>query len=117
MLAAVRSYFQRVTIGGRIVICFGVVLVLVLLLASVSVWQVGKIKSSLEQINDVNNVKQQLAVDLRGSVHDRAIALRDVVLVEPDALAPIVRDIARLGGGLSAGLAALGAAAQRQCRI
>ncbi|WP_289245714.1 MCP four helix bundle domain-containing protein [Edwardsiella ictaluri] len=101
MLAAVRSYFQRVTIGGRIVICFGVVLVLVLLLASVSVWQVGKIKSSLEQINDVNNVKQQLAVDLRGSVHDRAIALRDVVLVEPDALAPIVRDIARLGGIIS----------------
>ncbi|ELM3730084.1 MCP four helix bundle domain-containing protein [Edwardsiella piscicida] len=98
MLAAVRSYFQRVTIGGRIVICFGVVLVLVLLLASVSVWQVGKIKSSLEQINDVNNVKQQLAVDLRGSVHDRAIALRDVVLVEPGALAPIVRDISRLGG-------------------
>ncbi|WCF11822.1 hypothetical protein N4G58_10275 [Edwardsiella piscicida] len=77
------------------------VLVLVLLLASVSVWQVGKIKSSLEQINDVNNVKQQLAVDLRGSVHDRAIALRDVVLVEPGALAPIVRDISRLGATIS----------------
>lgn len=72
MLATVRDYLQRVSIGGRIVICFALVLVLVLVLVGVSVWQVEKINSSLEQINDVNNVKQQLAVDLRGSVHDRA---------------------------------------------
>ncbi|MGY0161287.1 methyl-accepting chemotaxis protein [Edwardsiella tarda] len=98
MLAAVRDYLQRVSIGGRIVICFALVLVLVLVLVGVSVWQVEKINSSLEQINDVNNVKQQLAVDLRGSVHDRAIALRDVLLVDSAALPAVVRDIERLGG-------------------
>jgi methyl-accepting chemotaxis protein len=33
-------------------------------------------------INDQNSVKQRYAINFRGSVHDRAIAIRDVVLAE-----------------------------------
>ncbi|MFT4185248.1 MAG: methyl-accepting chemotaxis protein [Rhizobium sp.] len=43
--------------------------------------QVDKIDSNLGTINDVNSVKQRYAINYRGSVHDRAIAIRDVALV------------------------------------
>ena len=34
----------------------------------------------LTTINDLDSVEQRYAINVRGSVHDRAIALRDVVL-------------------------------------
>ncbi len=43
--------------------------------------QVSNIQKSLATINDVNSVKQRYTINFRGSVHDRAINLRDVVLV------------------------------------
>ncbi len=54
-------------------------------LVLVSIGQVGSVADSLAQVNDVNSVKQRYAINFRGSVHDRAIALRDVVLAADDA--------------------------------
>ncbi|MGG7581576.1 HAMP domain-containing methyl-accepting chemotaxis protein [Rhizobium sp. Nf11,1] len=57
---------------------------LVLLMAGLAIYsavEVAKINSKLETINDVNSVKQRFAINYRGSVHDRAIAIRDVTLV------------------------------------
>ncbi|TNM60179.1 methyl-accepting chemotaxis protein [Streptomyces sp. NP160] len=62
-------------------------LVLVLLLAAVTalgVVQVSKAQESLVQINDHNSVKQRYAINFRGSGHNRAIALRDVLLDPTD---------------------------------
>src|SRR4051812_46680468 len=49
-------------------------------LTGIGVLRVESINDSLTTINDLNAVKQRYAINFRGSVHDRAIALRDVVL-------------------------------------
>ena len=74
-------------IGQRLAIGFSVVIALMLVLTAVGIQRVGRISDGLHTINYVNSVKQRHAIDFRGSVHDRAIALRDVVLVDsPEAV-------------------------------
>jgi methyl-accepting chemotaxis protein len=68
------------TIGRRLAVGFGAVFLLMIALVAMAVSRVNSIDTSLNRINDVNNVKQRYAINFRGSVHDRAIALRDVVL-------------------------------------
>jgi hypothetical protein len=59
---------------------------------------------TLNHINDVNNVKQRHAINFRGSVHDRAIALRDVVLAADAARRkPAARTIRHAGRQLRIG--------------
>ena len=54
-------------------------------MAGIGVWTVQQIDAALTTINDQNSVKQRYAINFRGSVHDRAIALRDVVLARTAA--------------------------------
>lgn len=68
-------------IGTRITVGFSAVLILMAALTLIGVTQVNEINAGLTTINDVNSVKQRYAINFRGSVHDRAIALRDVSLV------------------------------------
>ncbi|GIM90302.1 MCP four helix bundle domain-containing protein [Paractinoplanes toevensis] len=63
---------------------FVVVLTMVPLVVA-GVVQVRSIDDKLTVINDQNAVKQRFAINFRGSVHDRAIAVRDVVLATDDA--------------------------------
>jgi methyl-accepting chemotaxis protein len=59
--------------------------------------RVNAIASSLATINDVNSAKQRFAINFRGSVHDRAINLRDVTLVSaPGELDETIATIKRL---------------------
>jgi methyl-accepting chemotaxis protein len=84
-------------IGRRLGLGFGAVLALMVALAGIAVHQVNSIGASLAVVNDVNSVKQRFAINFRGSVHDRAISLRDVVLVTtPEERAAALRDITRL---------------------
>jgi methyl-accepting chemotaxis protein len=84
-------------IGQRLMLGFAAVLGLMVVLAGVAVQQVNSISTSLAVMNDVNSVKQRYAINFRGSVHDRAISLRDVVLVTaPAERAAALRDIAQL---------------------
>ncbi|MBP2227080.1 methyl-accepting chemotaxis protein [Azospirillum agricola] len=88
---------RHASIRTRLVLGFGAVLLLLVSLTITGVNEVRKIDSDLTHINDVNSVKQRYAINFRGSVHDRAIALRDVVLVSDNAaLTPILADIDRL---------------------
>ena len=68
------------TIGKRLALGFGSVLALMAVLAGLAIHRVGQIDDILIHINDVNSVKQRYAINFRGSVHDRSIAIRDVVL-------------------------------------
>ncbi|WP_372376686.1 methyl-accepting chemotaxis protein [Xanthomonas axonopodis pv. cajani] len=52
------------------------------ILTVVGIQRVRSIDQQLTAINEVNSVKQRYAINFRGSVHDRAIALRDVVLMD-----------------------------------
>ncbi len=77
--------FRRLTIGGRLGLGFLAVVLSMVALVVVGVYQVDDIKQRLSTINEKNAVKQRYAINFRGSVHDRAIALRDVVLAKTDA--------------------------------
>ncbi|VXB24680.1 methyl-accepting chemotaxis protein [Massilia sp. 9I] len=71
---------KPLTIGTRLAAGYGAVFFLMIVLTALAISRVGDIDRVLNHINDVNNVKQRYAINFRGSVHDRAIALRDVVL-------------------------------------
>jgi methyl-accepting chemotaxis protein len=89
--------FSGFTIGKRLAIGFGSVLVLMAVLAGLAIHRVGQIDDILTRINDVNSVKQRYAINFRGSVHDRSIAVRDVVLAaSPAASTPHVELIKKL---------------------
>ncbi len=88
---------SSMTIGTRLAIGFGGVFLLIMLLSAMAISRVRDIETSLTQINEVNNVKQRHAINFRGSVHDRAIALRDVVLAaDADAAKPHIELIKKL---------------------
>lgn len=73
-------------IGTKLAIGFSLVLSILVILSAIGVARVGTINEKLRIISEVNGVKQRYAINFRGSVHNRAIALRDVVL-ETDATA------------------------------
>ena len=72
---------QTMTINMRLATGFGVILSMMLILTIIGISRVSLINSNITQITDVNSVKQRYAINFRGSVHDRAIAVRDVVLM------------------------------------
>lgn len=77
--------FKHLKVGTRLIAAFAATLLLMIGLAVFANGQVQSINDNLRTINDVNSVKQRYAINFRGSVHDRAISLRDVVLVSTPA--------------------------------
>ncbi|GGY74511.1 methyl-accepting chemotaxis protein [Pseudoduganella plicata] len=72
-------------ISTRLSIGFGLVLLLLVIVTALGMHRVGQIDTILTNLSEVNAVKQRHALDFRGSVHDRAISLRDVVLASDAA--------------------------------
>ncbi|WP_296593087.1 methyl-accepting chemotaxis protein [Methylophaga sp.] len=70
------------TIKNRLQLGFGIVLSLMVLIAIIGINEVSKIDRTMSKINEVDSVKQRAAINFRGSVHDRAISVRDVVQSE-----------------------------------
>ena len=90
-------FLSRYSVRRRLTIGFAVVPVIMVALIATGVVQVNAISRGLTTINDVNSVKQRYAINFRGSVHDRAISLRDVVLFESGTgLRASLQDIERL---------------------
>lgn len=63
----------------RLYLGFGVLLALLAGVTLVGIFEVAAIDSTLTRVNDVDSKKQSFAINFRGSVHDRAIAVRDLV--------------------------------------
>jgi methyl-accepting chemotaxis protein len=85
------------TINMRLATGFGVILLMMLILTSIGISRVSLINSNITQMTDVNSVKQRYAINFRGSVHDRAIAIRDVVLMtKKNDLDAVIGNIATL---------------------
>lgn len=89
--------FVTSSLRNRLITGFGIILLMLVAVTGISVIQVNKISSSLKIVNEFNSVKQRYAINFRGSVHDRAISVRDVTLADtPEGVAKDVADIERL---------------------
>jgi methyl-accepting chemotaxis protein len=84
------SWFEKLRVGARLGWGFSLVLLALVGLTVLGTFRVSSINASLTTIGDVNSVKQRYAINFRGSVHDRAISVRDVVL-ETDMAAVAVQ--------------------------
>ncbi|MFT2091688.1 methyl-accepting chemotaxis protein [Paraglaciecola sp. 2405UD69-4] len=72
------NFINQLSVKGRLTLGFGSVLLMMLLLTVIGVFKVHYIDTALTKIKDIDSVKQRHAINFRGSVHDRAIAIRDV---------------------------------------
>ena len=75
----------KLKLDTRLTLGFGVLIVLMIALTMLGISRVSSINTGLTTIGDLNSVKQRYAINFRGSVHDRAISLRDVTLVPGNA--------------------------------
>ncbi|MBB4088070.1 methyl-accepting chemotaxis protein [Sphingomonas carotinifaciens] len=83
-------------VSSQVYAGFGAIMALLLSVAAIATMLVGSIGEDLRTVNESNSVKQRYAINFRGSVHDRAIALRDVILADTGELPGIRRHIDEL---------------------
>lgn len=85
------------SIAQRLALGFGVILALLVVGTIVGIQQVNMIDRTLTAVNEGATLKQRFAINFRGSVHDRAISIRDAVLAtETQELNRHLADIRRL---------------------
>ncbi|MFS2006766.1 methyl-accepting chemotaxis protein [Duganella sp. CT11-25] len=72
-------------IGSRLSVAFGIVLSMLVLMAAVGISRMAAIQDAMVDITKGNNVESNLASDMRLSVDDRMIALRNIVLLDDPA--------------------------------
>ncbi len=78
---------KQLTITARLILGFGLILAALVALTVIAIGRVEMVRARLDNIIDVNGVKERYAINFRGSVHDRSIAVRDVTLVSPQRTA------------------------------
>ena len=85
---------SRLSVGQRLIAGFLVVIASMIAVTALGVSRVEEVSTRLTVVNDLNSVKQRYAINFRGSVHDRAISLRDVVLsTKPQQIQQHLADI------------------------
>ena len=100
--------FKNMKISHQLAVGFSAVFLLMMVLTALGIGRVQSVGVILATINDVNSVKQRYAINFRGSVHDRAIAVRDVVLAGDIATAqPEIEKIKTLAGSYAKSAAPL----------
>ncbi|MBF9263246.1 Four helix bundle sensory module for signal transduction [Paracidovorax cattleyae] len=72
--------FKNLTVAKRMALGFGLLLAIMTVVAGIAIWKVRAIDSALSIVNEEHAKVQRYAINFRGSAHDRAIAIRDVVL-------------------------------------
>ncbi|MBC7993458.1 MAG: MCP four helix bundle domain-containing protein [Rhizobacter sp.] len=72
--------FHRMTVGKRLNLGFGLMLAILMIVTTVAIFKVQAISGALRANGEVHAPIQRFAINFRGSAHDRAIAIRDVVL-------------------------------------
>ena len=91
------NFLSKLNVKTRLAIGFGILISLMMLLTILSIQKVNFIDTTLSEVTDVNSVKQRYAINYRGSVHDRAIAIRDIAIArngqEIDALEREIRSL------------------------
>jgi Methyl-accepting chemotaxis protein len=85
-LPKIRAHIMKtpVRLATRIGLGFAAIVSLLVLITAVGIQRVGVIDSTLQDVSDNAAKVQRYAINFRGSVHNRAIAVRDAVLVNND---------------------------------
>lgn len=90
-------YLSAMKVRTRLLVGFGILVALMLTLTTLGVQKVNFIDRGLSKITDINSVKQRYAINYRGSVHDRAIAIRDIAIARtPQEIASLEQEIKKL---------------------
>jgi methyl-accepting chemotaxis protein len=69
----------------RNLVAFLILIAALVVIGVKSLASIGGLARDLDEINSVNSVKQRFAINFRGSVHDRSILIRDVILAPDEA--------------------------------
>ena len=77
--------FSHATVARRLTLGFGLMLVILAAVAVMAMLKVQTIDAALRANSEQNALIQRYAINFRGSAHDRAIAIRDVVLAATPA--------------------------------
>ncbi|MDP2261552.1 MAG: methyl-accepting chemotaxis protein [Hydrogenophaga sp.] len=72
--------FDSMTVARRLSLGFGLILAILVAVAVVAITKVQTINTALQANSKEHAAIQRYAINFRGSAHDRAIAVRDVVL-------------------------------------
>jgi methyl-accepting chemotaxis protein len=89
---------KQITITARLILGFGLILAALVALTAIAIGRVEMVRARLDDVIDVNGVKERYAINLRGSVHERSISIRDVTLVPPQELPSVIDHIQHLAG-------------------
>ncbi|MEM6304355.1 MAG: methyl-accepting chemotaxis protein [Pseudomonadota bacterium] len=76
-------YIDLKTVRGRVNAVLGVMSAALVAVSLYAIISIQSVSSDLAQVNEINSLKQRYAINFRGSVHDRSILIRDIVLA-PD---------------------------------
>lgn len=78
------NWFSALTVRARLFFGFALILAVMVIVTAVGINNVDYIDHTLTEMTEVNAVKQRHAINFRGSVHDRAIAVRDLVMARDE---------------------------------
>lgn len=88
---------KNLKVSHQLAIGFGLLLFVIACITGLSIERIIRIEQTLNTVSNVNNAKSQQAINYRGSVHDRAILVRDVVYAESNDIAQqYIRNIDQL---------------------
>ncbi|UJR55768.1 methyl-accepting chemotaxis protein [Dickeya zeae] len=87
---------NTMTVKRQIVVGFIIPILVSVVLGISGLITIRHISNILTEVNDENSVKQFYAVNLRGSVHDRSIAVRDLLIADKQELSVIINNINKL---------------------
>lgn len=76
------NFLAHLSLSKKLFLGFGVIILLMVIITFFGIKKVNFIDSTLHVMTNINSLKSRHAINFRGSVHDRAIAIRDVVLAK-----------------------------------
>jgi methyl-accepting chemotaxis protein len=90
--------FAKMKVGTRLGLAFALVLILLTVITALGIFRMSQIQDRLERITHVNNVQISYANEMRLTVYDRAVALRNLLLIsDPAKWAPEVERVKAQG--------------------
>ncbi|RXJ86406.1 methyl-accepting chemotaxis protein [Arcobacter sp. CECT 8985] len=73
---------SNLSISKKLYLGFSLMISIIIIITIIGILKVKFIDDTLYKVVDINSVKQRYAINFRGSVHDRAIAIRDLVIAK-----------------------------------